>query len=390
MIGASIQRREDVRVLLGQTRYLDDLDRAGLAHVAFVRSPHARARITEIQAPAQADGLVAVVTAADLAGLVGPFPVPPLDGAELAAEPHPVLAGDEVRYAGQPVAAVIARTRALAEDAAELVEVHYQTEPAVVNVRESDLALMRWSRRGGDIDGAFGAARHVVCGSYALPRLVAAPIETRGAIAEHDRGRDLLTVWCSAQDPHRPRAQLAHILSRPDDSVRVIVPDVGGAFGSKGVIAPEVAAIAAASIKLGLPLKWVEDRLENFLAAYQGRGIEGDVELALDGDGRMLGVRARLWADLGAYLLPTTAIPPHTAAMLMTGCYDIPAAEVQLIGARTHKVPTPPTCWSGWSTGRPASWASTGLSCADEIWSGASRTRPHWDGSMTRGTTSAA
>src|ERR1019366_9467821 len=162
MIGAAVTRREDARVLLGQTRYLDDLELAGLAHVAFVRSPHARASITAIEAPAAADGLLAVVTAADRDGLVRPFPVPPLDGAELADEPHPVLARDEVRYAGQPVAAVI---------------------------------------------------------------------ETRGASAEHDPGRDLLAVWCSAQDPHRPRAQLAHILSRPDDGVRVIVPDVGGAFG---------------------------------------------------------------------------------------------------------------------------------------------------------------
>ncbi len=122
----------------------------------------------------------------------------------------------------------------------------------------------------------------------------------------------------------------------------MIVPDVGGAFGSKGVIAPEVAAVTAAAIKLGLPLKWSEDRLENFLAAYQGRGIEGDIELALDADGRMLAIRARLWADLGAYLLTTTAIPPLTAATLMTGCYDIGCAEVEVIGAQTHKVPTGP------------------------------------------------
>jgi carbon-monoxide dehydrogenase large subunit len=342
MIGDAVTRREDARVLLGQTEFLDDIERVGLAHVAFVRSLHAHASITGIEVPVAADGLLAIVTAADLDGLVAPFPVPPLDGAELADEPHPVLARDDVRYVGQPIAAVIARTRALAEDAAELVSVAYEPHAAIVSARDSDLALMRWSRRGGDIDAAFADAAHIARGSYALPRLVAAPIETRGAIAEHDPGRDLLTVWCSAQDPHRPRAQLAHILGRPDDSVRVIVPDVGGAFGSKGVIAPEVAALAAVAIKLGVPLKWAEDRLENFLAAYQGRGIEGDVELALDGDGRMLGVRARLWADLGAYLLSTTAIPPHTAAMLMTGCYDIPAAEVRLVGARTHKVPTGP------------------------------------------------
>ena len=117
---------------------------------------------------------------------------------------------------------------------------------------------------------------------------------------------------------------------------------MAGAFGGKGVIAPEVAAVAASAIRLGRPLKWTEDRLENFLAAYQGRGIEGDVELALDGHGTMLALRARLWADLGGYLYSTTAIPPHTMAMLVTGCYRIAAAEVHLVGARTHKVPTGP------------------------------------------------
>jgi carbon-monoxide dehydrogenase large subunit len=338
MIGAALTRREDARVLRGQTCYVDDVERPRLEHVAFVRSPHAHAAITAIRAP---DG-VEVVAAADLRDLVRPFPIPPLDGAELAAEPHPILAEAEVRYVGQPVAAVIAPSRALAEDAAELVEVDYQPLDAVLDARESDLALMRWSRSGGDVADAFARAAHVVGGSYALPRLVAAPIETRGCVAEHDSGRDLLTVWCSAQDPHRPRAQLAHILRRTDDTIRVIVPDVGGAFGGKGVIAPEIAAVAAAAIKLDRPLKWTEDRLENFLAAYQGRGIEGEIELALDGDGRMLALRARLWADLGAYLYPTTAIPPHTMAMLMTGCYKIPAAEVELVGARTHKVPTGP------------------------------------------------
>jgi carbon-monoxide dehydrogenase large subunit len=338
MIGASVTRREDARVLRGQTRYLDDIERPQLEHVAFVRSPHAHATVTAIRAPEA----VELITAADLRDLVRPFPIPPLDGAELAPEPHPVLAGAEVRYVGQPVAAVIAPSRALAEDASELVEVDYRPLEAVLEARDSDLALMGWSRSSGDVEDAFARAAHRVCGSYALPRLVAAPIETRGAVVEYEPGCDLLTVWCSAQDPHRPRAQLAHILGRSDDTIRVVVPDVGGAFGGKGVIAPEIAVVAAAAIKLGRPLKWAEDRLENFLAAYQGRGIEGDVELALDRDGRMLALRARLWADLGAYLYPTTAIPPHTMAMLMTGCYDIPAADVVLVGARTHTVPTGP------------------------------------------------
>ena len=187
---------------------------------------------------------------------------------------------------------------------------------------------------------------------------------------EYDGGEDLLTVWCWAQDPHRPRFQLSHVLGRSDDTIRVIVPDVGGAFGSKGVAPPEVAAVAVAAMELGVPLKWAEDRLENFLAATQGRGMEGELELALDPDGRILAVRARLWADLGGYLLTSTHIPPHTTAMLMTGCYDIPAASVELIGARTNKVPTGP--YRG--AGRPE--AAYLLECAIDDAGAPARDRP--------------
>ncbi len=200
----------------------------------------------------------------------------------------------------------------------------------------------RFARSGGDVDGAFARAEHVVRGRYGLPRLAAVPLEPRGAVAEHDPGRDLLTVWCSAQDTHRPLAQLSHVLRRAEESIRVIIPDVGGAFGSKGVIGPEVAVVAIAAMDLASAVKWAEDRLENFLAAYQGRGIVGELELALDGAGRMLGLRAALTADLGAYLLTSTAVPPHTAAMLMVGVYDIPAAAVLVRGMATHKVPTGP------------------------------------------------
>jgi aerobic carbon-monoxide dehydrogenase large subunit len=342
VIGRPLTRREDARVLRGQTRYIDDIDRPGQLHAAFVRSPHAHAAVRAIGVPDAAPGLVAVLTAADLGSRVRPFPVPSLDGAEIADEPHPILASDEVRYVGQPVAAVIAQSRPLAEDAAELVEVDYEPRVAVVAPRASDHALLRWSSTSGEVDAVFAGAARVVRGRYALPRVAATPIEPRGCVIEHDADSGRLTVWCSAQDPHRPLAQLAHILGLAAEAIRVIVPDVGGAFGSKGSVAPEIAAAAIAAIDLGRPVKWIEDRVENFLAAYQGRGIEGDLELALAGDGRMLALRARLLADLGAYLLPATAIPPHTAAMLITGCYDIAAAEVTVVGVRTHKVPTGP------------------------------------------------
>jgi carbon-monoxide dehydrogenase large subunit len=340
-VGAPLARREDARVLRGETRYLDDIRRPGQAHVAFVRSPHAHARIIEISVPSRADGLIATFTAADLADL-RPFPVTRPAGTEVSdSEAHPVLASDEVRYAGQPVVAVVAGSRAMAEDIAELVEIEYEELAPTLSARASDVELMRWSTTTGDVPAAFAAAEHVAHGSYELPRLAPAPMETRGVVAQPGAdGR--LRVWCSAQDIHRPLAQLSHILARDPDSIHLIVPDVGGAFGSKGVIAPEVAVVAAAATRLGMPVGWTEDRLENLVGSYQGRGIEGDLELALDTDGRMLGLRARMWADLGGYLLTTTAIPPHTAATLIPGCYDIPATDVCITGMQTHRVPTGP------------------------------------------------
>jgi len=149
-------------------------------------------------------------------------------------------------------------------------------------------------------------------------------------------------VWCSALDTHRPLAQLAHILDSPRETIRLVVPDVGGAFVTKGNPASEVIVAAVAAIDLGRPVKWTEDRLENLLTTQQGRGMQAEMEMALDADGRILGVRARILADLGAYLWPSTHIPPHTAGMLMGGCYDVPAVAVEVTGARTDKVPTGP------------------------------------------------
>jgi carbon-monoxide dehydrogenase large subunit len=342
MIGQPMRRREDLPLLRGQGRYIDDLDLPGLAHVAFVRSHHARARILDIRLPVRAPGLVRVLTAADLAGRARPLPVIAPEGVHVEDLPHPILADDEVRYVGQPVAAVVAESRAQAVDAAELVEVEYGELEAAVDPRAAPETLLSWERTAGDIDAALNGAAHRVRARHRIPRLVAAPIEPRGVAADYDEAEDRLTIWASAQDPHRPLAQLAHALDRPFEKIRVIVPDVGGAFGSKGVIAVEAVSVAVAAMELGRPVKWVEDRSENFVAAYQGRGVEADVELALDPSGRILAVSAEILADLGAYLLPTTAMPPHTTAMLMTGCYDVQTASVTVRGARTDKVPTGP------------------------------------------------
>ncbi len=342
LVGRPVRRREDERILRGRTRYLDDIDPPGAAHVAFVRSPFAHARIGGVEVPAPSAGVLAVITAADIDGRVSDLPVQGFEGGEVSAEGHPVLARDEVRYAGQPVAAVLAESRALAEDVAELVEIDYEPLDPVLEARASEVTMSRWHRVSGDVDGAFAAAAHVVRASHQLPRLAPVPMEPRGAIASYDEAGDMLTVWVSAQDSHRQLAGLAKVLDRPEESIHVIVPDVGGAFGSKGAPAPETMLVAAAAMATGRTVKWTEDREENFVASYQGRGMEADVELALDEDATILAIRARIWADLGGYLMPTTAIPTHTTAMLMCGVYDVQAADVEVVGRRTNKVPTGP------------------------------------------------
>jgi aerobic carbon-monoxide dehydrogenase large subunit len=334
LVGRPLPRREDERMLRGRARYIDDIKPDGLLHIAFVRSIFARARILSIRAPG-----VTLITAADLTGRTRPVPllVPP--GVEVADAPHPLLADGEVRYVGQPVAAVVAASRAEAEDALERVEVDY--EPFEGEVEE----LLRVHRSGGDVDAAFAGAAHVVRTQHEIPRAVAAPIEPRGCIAAVEG--EVLHLWVSAQDTHRQLAGLAHVLDCPPESIRVSLADVGGAFGSKGSLATEAAVTAIATLDLGRPVKWIETRSENFLAAYQGRGVSGEVELALDTDGRMRGIRARIVADTGAYLHPATAVPPNTLAMLMTGAYDIAAADVEVVGARTDRVPTGPMRGAG-------------------------------------------
>jgi aerobic carbon-monoxide dehydrogenase large subunit len=342
LVGRAVRRREDERILRGRTRYVDDIDVPGAVHAAFLRSPFPHARVGRVEVPEGLEGVAAVITAADLDGHARDLPVQGIEGGRVAEEGHPVLARGEVRYAGQPVAAVLAETRALAEDAAELIEVEYEPLEPVLRARESDLTLSHWHRIEGDVDGAFGSAAHVVAARHALPRLAPVPMEPRGAIASYDGANDLLTVWVSAQDSHRQLAGLAAVLDRPEESIHVIVPDVGGAFGSKGAPAPETMLVSAAAVLTGHTVKWTEDREENFIASYQGRGMEADVELALGADGTILAVRARIWADLGGYLMPTTAIPTHTTAMLMCGVYDVQVADVEVVGRRTNKVPTGP------------------------------------------------
>jgi carbon-monoxide dehydrogenase large subunit len=330
-IGRPVRRREDERILSGRSEFLDDIRLDGMLHMAFVRSPHARARVRSVCG--------ALWTAADVRGHAVPARVDAPPGLEVADAPHPVLAGDEVLYAGQAVAVVVGETRAEAEDALDRVVVDYEVLEPVLDPRAGS-ELARWERRGGDVEGAFARAARVVRTDHVIPRLAPAPLETRGAIAV--REGDRLTVWSSSQGAHRPRAQLAQMLGLAERAIRVVVPDVGGAFEAKGTLPVEVPLVALAAIELGRPVKWIESRRENLEGAPQGRGQRASVELALDASGQFLGLRGRILADLGAFLLPSTAIPPHTTAMLLSGCYDIPAVEAIVTGARTNRVPTAP------------------------------------------------
>ncbi|MGQ0571725.1 MAG: xanthine dehydrogenase family protein molybdopterin-binding subunit [Armatimonadota bacterium] len=355
-IGAPLRRLEDERFLRGQARYVGDIVLPNMLHMMVGRSPFAHARVKEINAgqALRVRGVVTVVTSSDVTGKVRPMPVASTEGAQVAQVPHPLLATDTVRYVGEPVAVILAESHAAAVDALDLLEVEYDPLPAIVDPQESlkgtvrlheslqDNVFSRWSRTGGDVEGAFAQAHRVVRGTFHIPRLAPAPIEPRGAVVEYDRGADLLTVWLSAQDPHRPRAQLSRVLNRPDDRIRVVVPDVGGAFGSKGHLPPEVVVAALLAIEFGRPIRWIEDRRENFQAGYQGRGLDAEVEIAVDREGHLLGLRAKLVADLGAYLYPITGTVPVTTAMLLTGAYAIPSAAVEMMGVATNKVPTGP------------------------------------------------
>ncbi|MBM3449454.1 MAG: xanthine dehydrogenase family protein [Armatimonadetes bacterium] len=233
---------------------------------------------------------------------------------------------------------------------ARVRRVDYDPLPAVADpqtarssaVRLPDNEMLCWDRTAGDVEGAFRAAAAVVREHVSIPRLAPAPMETRGAGAAYDPGTDQLTVWVSAQDPHRPRTLLAQALGRPEERVRVITPDVGGGFGGNGHMPSEVILTALLAMRYVRPVKWIEDRTANLQTGYHGRGLAVDVEAAFAADRRLLAMRASFLADLGAYLYPPTPLMPITTAMLMTGTHHVPAAEARVVGVATNRSPTGP------------------------------------------------
>ena len=374
-MGRGIPRFEDARFLTGKAIFVDDIKLPGMLHGVFVRSPYARGRVRalDLDDAQRAPGVGAILTASDASGLEA-FPLA-VRGAEVdGRRMHPVFAKHSVHYVGQPLALVVADSTECAADAAEHVVVDLEELRPTIDPLRSREVLLRARFGRGDIDAAFAAAAHVTRARIEAPRLIAAPLEPRAVVASV--AGDVLTLWLSAQDQHRQLAGLGAVLGRGPDRLRIIVPDVGGAFGSKGVPQAETVAVALAALRLGRPVKWAETRTESSLAVYQGRGQQIEAELALDEDGLMLALRARVVADLGAFLYSTTPVAPLTCGQLLAGPYAIPAVGVEVVGVRTNKVPTGPyraqvgprPRWrsSVSSTSPPPRRGSTGSSCAGE------------------------
>ena len=354
-IGKPRKRLEDPRLVTGRGRYLEDLNPTGLLHLAILRSPHAHARIRrlEISGAASAPGVALVMTGADVAHLGSP-PVFPI-GPNIQAPPQPPLVGDTVRMVSDPVVAVVAASRAEAQDALALVEAEYEPLPAVVDV-ESALAegapqlhdtvpgnvVFRWSRKAGDVDGALERAHRVIRLRVQHARVAPVSMETRGVLASYDAAQDSLTVWSSNQGPYRIRLDLAAVLGFPEQRIRVITPDVGGGFGAKLHIYREEALACLASMKLGRPVRWTATRGED-LATTQGAREEVDlVEAAVGADGRITAVRVRNLSNLGAYLNLYTCVAPVRVMLMSTGAYAIPNVDAEVVGVLTNTAPTGP------------------------------------------------
>ena len=363
-IGKPIGRIEDRPLLKGAARFVADLRPAGMLEAAFVRSPHAHARIRGIDAAvARAHPAVhAVLTLADLAPLLANERLPlGFRTEELPDGITPfVLARDEVAFVGEAVAVVIADTRHRAEDAAALVEVDYAPLPPVSDCRaalapgspcaqagrESNL-LSAFKQSYGDVAGAFARAPHRASVHLKQHRGGAHSIEGRGALAAYDADENRLTLWTSTQLAHEVRAFLMALLGLDENSLRVVAPEVGGGFGAKFLMYPEEVTLAAACLMLRRPIRWVEDRREHFLAAVQERDQYWDLEVAFDGDGRLLGVRGTMIHDQGAYT-PQGINLPYNASTGLPGPYMLPAYELNVLVAETNKVATMPVRGAGY------------------------------------------
>jgi carbon-monoxide dehydrogenase large subunit len=356
LFGARVRRVEDPRLLLGQGAYVDDLNPPGLVHMAVWRSQLAHAAVRRVSLE-RARALPGVVDAFDLRAL-GPsplsFPVVVSDPC-LKACPQFALARDRVRYCGEGVAVVIAEQRAIAEDALELVEV--ELEP-LAPVASMDAALAsgapqlhadspgnrcaEWTLRSGDVDSAFQLAEVVVRERLSMQRYTGVPIETRGVVAQQDPISGELVIWLSGQWPHTTRSLAARMLGIAEDSIRVVVPDVGGGFGVKEEFYPEDLLVPFAARRLGRAVKWIEDRREHFLSVVHAREQVHELELALRRDGTILGLRDRITTDMGGYVRALGFVNPSLAAASVPGPYRMANLQIDSVAVLTNKSPASP------------------------------------------------
>jgi carbon-monoxide dehydrogenase large subunit len=322
--GKPVRRVEDPRFLEGAATYVEDVTPADLLHLAFVRSsyPSARLRSIDVEDARQAAGVVAVATSNDVRE-VGDVPCIPLPFAKVPS--FPVLAREHVAAVGQPIVAIVAATQAAARDAADLVQIDFDPQPAVSSAEkalapnaprvhaelDSNLCYTL-AKEGGEVDQAFAAAEVRIQLRVDSPRVAPIPLEPRGVVAEPQSGQGplKLKVWVSSQAPHGVRADLAKALGLQPNEIRVISPDVGGGFGAKSGATPEYILACWFALQLGKPVKWVATRGEDLQVTTQGRDMLIYVELAARRDGTITGLKMRNIANMGAFLHSATAIPP--------------------------------------------------------------------------------
>jgi carbon-monoxide dehydrogenase large subunit len=363
-IGQSVTRFEDVRLLKGEGRYLNDVNLPGQAHAVVLRSPHAHARIRgiEVDRALKAPGVLAVLTGADverdgLGTMKMTLRRKRPDGAPMFAPPHRGLSQERVRYVGDPIAFVIAETLAQAKDAADLVQVDYDPLPSVTSTAAAGPGSAAvWDEcpdnvsnvyEAGDkaaVEAAFAGAAHVVRRRYVITRVHAQYMEPRGALGIYDPGEDRYTLYADVQYPHRVRNALASMVFQiPEHQIRVIAGDIGGGFGTKGWQYPEHRLVLWAARKLGRPVKWACERHEAIPADEHARDNISDAELALDAEGRFLALRVRTIANLGAYISSDrNLLASFSNVVTLVGVYTIPAAHVQVTGVLSNCNSTAP------------------------------------------------
>ena len=362
-IGVAVRRKEDHRFITGKGHFTDDINRPGQAYAYFVRSPHAHAAIKSIDSKAVASmpGVLTVLTGSQLAAdkignLICGWLIHSKDGSPMKMAPHPALANNKVCHVGDPVAVVIAETLAQARDAAEKVKVDYGVLPAMIDPAQTQRpgapqihevapnnTIYQWHI--GDpkgVDAAFKSAAHITKLDIINNRLIPNAIEPRAALGDYDSGTGTFTLWNTSQNPHVARLVIAAFIGMaPEHKLRVIAPDVGGGFGSKIFIYPEEVVALWASKRVGRPVKWVSDRSEAFLVDAHGRDHVTHAEMAFDAAGKILGLRVKTIANLGAYMqVFSSAVPTYLYATLLSGQYQIPQiyCEVDAVYTNTNSV----------------------------------------------------